>query len=1285
MSRWLLPLIIISVIIIAGLHIGGNSRVIPKERVSVNEKLTLTTEQDFENGTMENLDSTSSPGDLILQSYTSHYTMGQLDNPDPDYYWTGGYTILPGDSDFEVPEDGTITSITLNVGDYNAPLKFKVLRNSGTNIFYAVATSQEFYPNSNQESTYSVSLPVKAGDRIGIYTDGSLSALSFNGNTGYWWTDGEVQSDPVTMNWDSSDNLIVTMQATVTTQKYLHYGNWTSNTLQLKSIPTDASISWNADLPSGTSITMHVRTSSDGYTWNPWETVTNGESISNPQMYIQLWAEFSGKDYDSPVLHDITINYDYNVNGLVINEISSYGSGNSEWVEIYNSGPDSDITGLTIDDQDGNTYTVPNDIGTMPHGTYLVIYFGSGTNDEDFSDGVAHLYANFGVNVLNDVGDDIVLKIGDSPIDYVGFWSSSGGIGDVDPPPSGLNFVKNGVGYYGYAPAPGNGESISLIPNAQDKDEASDWYITNSSSSTPGSENVNLLKVDGYDISPTSARQYDTVPIMKLNFESIGTGGEYIVINQINIKLGGTAVDSDISALYLYSDDDHSGNYSSGDSLQAQTTFTSNNATFSTSIGLQCGSIYTYFLVVKFSKNADTSHYANFTLENTKVSGSDLVIGQPITTRNINIEPIDSVPPYVNSVVLNPHSPVGEGTVNIHIYFSEDMNQSSPLNVTYGPTGYEYNVSGSWVGATEWSGSIYISSTAQNGNMKLEISDGKDLAGNVMNPNPYEYDFVIDTQKPYVTKISYNPSPPFGIGNYQITIDFSEDMNQSVNPTVKFGISQINFVNGGWNTATTWIGTIVINNYTENGENVLTVSDAVDLAGNSMITNTTTFLVDTQPPNVKSIEFSKSPPLGVGAYSLTLHFSESMNTTKNPTVTFGITSTYFVMGTWLNDTTWIGNFEIRDTNDNGENLLTVKDAEDSCGNTMIVYHYSFMVDTKKPQVLSIDFNEKPLFKVGQYTVKITFTEDMNTSAPLNVSYGITGRRYISGKWVSSREWNGEIKITNSSENGKNKIYISGGKDIAGNVMNINSNGSFVVDTIKPTVEISFNPQSPYGNNSEFTADLLFSEGVTNVSAMVGGISLVPIKIQDNEYSVTISTSSLSDGNYTLIVYGATDYAGNVMNQEISQSFIIDKKPPRLSIGFQGNPVEGNSIVVVADVSDTLTGVQSVTLKYTLPDGETREVAMANVNGRYVAKIYNVPMGKIRVEVIATDGAGNEATMSDYIEIHSYLSTIWWLILIIVVAVLITIILIVKKLKKKIKESGGILKKKPKEGEEFYED
>ena len=165
---------------------------------------------------------------------------------------------------------------------------------------------------------------------------------------------------------------------------------------------------------------------------------------------------------------------------LVINEVMYDPAGTEtegEWVELYVNSSPGNLSGWTLTDQDGATYTFPS--FTPAAGEYIVVHTGTGT--DDLTGPVYHLYWGRGSGVWNNGGDDVLLTDGTNPVDYVAYGSGSG----IDPVPSGLSWG-------GTNPSSSEGTSISLMNNGVDGDSGDGWEASGTSVTTgPSSMGVN--------------------------------------------------------------------------------------------------------------------------------------------------------------------------------------------------------------------------------------------------------------------------------------------------------------------------------------------------------------------------------------------------------------------------------------------------------------------------------------------------------------------------------------------------------------------------------------------------------------------------------------------------------------------------------------------------------------------------------------------------------------------------------------------------------------------------
>jgi len=87
---------------------------------------------------------------------------------------------------------------------------------------------------------------------------------------------------------------------------------------------------------------------------------------------------------------------------------ASVGSGMAGLTEGLSSGIN--LAGYEVTDEDGNTYTIPGALPPVPVGAFVLIYFGDGTDDYDFGDNTAVLYAGDSLdNIFEDAGDQVAL------------------------------------------------------------------------------------------------------------------------------------------------------------------------------------------------------------------------------------------------------------------------------------------------------------------------------------------------------------------------------------------------------------------------------------------------------------------------------------------------------------------------------------------------------------------------------------------------------------------------------------------------------------------------------------------------------------------------------------------------------------------------------------------------------------------------------------------------------------------------------------------------------------
>jgi len=135
------------------------------------------------------------------------------------------------------------------------------------------------------------------------------------------------------------------------------------------------------------------------------------------------------------------------------------------------------------------------------------------------------------------------------------------------------------------------------------------------------------------------------------------------------------------------------------------------------------------------------------------------------------------------------------------------------------------------------------------------VSDNVDFSFWLMQPfNPS------DNTKPKVQQLILSHPSPVPAGTLLFTIIFDEDMDVSMAPNVKLQKlvtthtispnTTASFLNG-WSNVRTWNGVLVVDSSTGDGEYTIRISDAKDVVGNKMSTDTSNkILIDSVSPQI---------------------------------------------------------------------------------------------------------------------------------------------------------------------------------------------------------------------------------------------------------------------------------------------------------------------------------------------------------------------------------------------------------------------------------------------------
>jgi hypothetical protein len=223
----------------------------------------------------------------------------------------------------------------------------------------------------------------------------------------------------------------------------------------------------------------------------------------------------------------------------------------------------------------------------------------------------------------------------------------------------------------------------------------------------------------------------------------------------------------------------------------------------------------------------------------------------------------------------------------------------------------------------------------------------------------------------------------------------------------------------------------------------------------------------------------------------------------------------------------------------------------------------FINFTLRPRIDNLTLSPSSPFSGGNVNVTINFTNYMNTSIPLSVTFGIDpsfDAYSVTGNWVTNSRWEGSFTVTAPMSEGTYHFNVSGGEDFTGIAMRSEIDYFFDIDRTPPTGTIVINNDDAYVNSTSVILTLTASD--------LSGIA--DMRFSDNgtwwstwETFNVSTTYTLTSGDGTKTVYVQfRDNAGLVSTGTISDDVILDTTPPTGTIVINSDDVYVNSTSVI---------------------------------------------------------------------------------------------------------------------------
>ena len=515
------------------------------------------------------------------------------------------------------------------------------------------------------------------------------------------------------------------------------------------------------------------------------------------------------------------------------------------------------------------------------------------------------------------------------------------------------------------------------------------------------------------------------------------------------------------------------------------------------------------------------------------------------------------------------------GTYNVTVTFSENMLQSETPTVTLGGTDIENSLTFN-AGMSQWiNGEVYeavfdlLDANATITDASITVEGAQDQAGNDQVMLTSDELFMIDTENPSTSvAISTNLVDATAGDILEITLEFSEEMNQEAIPLVSFSgddplANSLTPVDGTgtWTSTTTYVLGYNAVDANETLLNITTdVLGAEDMNGNDMVTssNPMSFIIDTENPTIVTLDLSSTmiSDIDAGAYSIEVTFSEAMDASTDLVVDFpdeDISGTLQLESTssWTDDFTYQADYVVLDENIeiNGVDI-TISGATDSNGNAQLTFEVidELDIDTKNPAAIVINANDYELTfgDAGDenFSILVIYDENMNTGQDPFVLFpnenpliSIAENAGSSG-WINNSTYQKVYDVSDDTNLLLDvDVVVTGGIDEAGNLQaQIEIIDYFDID-INPVgveeIESLLGNVYPNPVQSGDPINLALNGQLTGIQVdMIGnnGQLIKQLSMPDNTTLFQLDTNNLAAGIYLVNV--STDQGNQTVRVQV---------------------------------------------------------------------------------------------------------------------------------------------------------
>ena len=347
--------------------------------------------------------------------------------------------------------------------------------------------------------------------------------------------------------------------------------------------------------------------------------------------------------------------------------------------------------------------------------------------------------------------------------------------------------------------------------------------------------------------------------------------------------------------------------------------------------------------------------------------------------------------------------------------------------------------------------------------------------------------------------------------SFQLIASYSENMNMTIPPSLSFVPnspvpSALSITSAGWINETNYVWTFDVTDGNETLDGfAIQIQGAENMEGESQLiySGSDVFSIDTENPTIAmvtpNVDLINDAAVGMGAYTLTVDFSEPMDMNLDPVVSFpeGLvegTLTYNpALSGWSSETQHIFTFDVMDSFQFlADQDIEITNATDAAGNEMEMNMATdvISIDTENPIIANIETDTDLLNDASAglqaLVVTITFAEDMNNELMPTLAFdeayaGSLILNESSSNWLSPAVYTAVYDLVDENIDASSlDLSISNFEDLAGNSGGLSIQEDLtILDTLAPSVASHNTNEAEVSDNEVGTAtlfvDIEFSE------------------------------------------------------------------------------------------------------------------------------------------------------------------------------------------------------------------